>query len=80
MNREEKTNDNKYKNNEYKNKEEGYKKYIHDIRNLKPYNKDIIININNLSYEDRLEILLAYNEIIKYCLTIFEEDIWVIAP
>ena len=47
------------------------RKYIHDIRNSKTYNIDILKNINNLSYEDRLEILIVYNEMMSYYLSLF---------
>jgi hypothetical protein len=50
------------------------KKYIHDIRNSKSFSIDILKNINNLSYEDRLEILIVYNKMINYYLTLFEDN------
>ena len=49
-------------------------KYICHIKNLKMLNKEVLININNMSYEDRLEILLTYNEMISYIETLFEFD------
>ena len=49
------------------------RKYIHDIRNSKTYNIDILKNINNLSYEDRLEILIVYNVMMSYYLSLFED-------
>ena len=49
------------------------KKYIHDIRNSKTFSNDILKNINNFSYEDRMEILIVYNEMISYYLSLFEE-------
>jgi len=48
------------------------KKYIHDIRNSKTFSIDNLENINNLSYEDRMEILIAYNEMMSYYLSLFE--------
>jgi hypothetical protein len=50
------------------------KKYIHDIKNSKTFSIDIIKNINNLSYEDRMEILIVYNEMISYYLSLFEDN------
>ena len=50
------------------------KKYIHDIRNSKTFSIDILKNINNFTYEDRMEILLAYNEMMSYYLTLFEDE------
>jgi len=66
------------KNSESKNQEEKYeshllRKYIHDIRNIKSFSIDTLKNINSLSYEDRLEVLTAYNELISYFLSIFED-------
>jgi len=50
------------------------KKYIHDIRNFETFSIDILKNINKLSYEDRMEILIVYNEMMSYYLSLFEED------
>ena len=50
------------------------KKYIHDIRNSKTFSIDILKNINNLSYEDRMEILIVYNEMMSYYLSLFEDN------
>jgi len=47
-------------------------KYIHDIRNSKKLSKEILANINNMSYEDRFEILMVYNDMISYYVSIFE--------
>ena len=49
------------------------KKYIHDIRNSNIFTIDILKNINNLSYEDRLEILIVYNEMMSYYISLFED-------
>ena len=46
------------------------KKYIHDIRNSKIFSIDILKNMNNLSYEDRMKILIAYNEMVSYYLQV----------
>ena len=49
------------------------KKYIHDIRNSNTFSIDILKNINKLSYEDRMEILIVYNEMMSYYLSLFED-------
>ena len=49
------------------------KKYIHDIRNLKTFSIDILKNINNLSYEDRMKILIVYNEMISSYVALMED-------
>ena len=48
-------------------------KYIHDIRNSKIFSIDNLKNINNLSYEDRMKILIVYNEMMSYYLTLFDD-------
>ena len=60
-------------NNEYKEDSNLLRTYIHDIRNSKTFSIDILKNINNLSYKDRLEILTVYNEINAYYLSLFED-------
>ena len=49
------------------------KKYIHDIKNTKTFTKNTLTEINNLSYEERLEILINYNEMMKYFSSYFEK-------
>lgn len=50
------------------------KKYIHSIRNSKSFDMNTLIQMNNLSYKDRLEILILYNEMMIYYSLIFETD------
>jgi len=66
----------KYKEDKYlstHNDSELLKKYIHDIRNSNIFSIDILKNINNLSYEDRMEILIVYNEMMSHYLLLFED-------
>ena len=73
----EKNMDQQYKEDKYcstHNSSQLVKKYIHDIRNSRTFSIDIIQNINNLSYEDRMEILIAYNEMMSYYLALFEDE------
>ena len=49
------------------------KKYIHDIKNIKTFSKNTLTEINNLSYEERLEILINYNEMMEYFSSYFEK-------
>ena len=49
------------------------KKYIHDIKNSKTFNINILKNINNLSYDDRMKILIVYNEMMSYYVSLFED-------
>jgi hypothetical protein len=48
-------------------------KYIHDIKNSKTFSINILKNINNLSYDDRMKILIVYNEMISYYVSLFED-------
>ena len=78
-----KTNNSESKNGRVEYKEDKYfsshndsqllKKYIHDIRNSNTFSIDILKNINKLSYEDRMEILIVYNEMMSYYLSLFED-------
>jgi len=52
------------------NDKELLKRYIHDIKNSKTFSIDILKNINNLLYEDRLEILILYNEMMSFYLSL----------
>ena len=66
-------NDESIKNNN--NDDDLLNKYICHIKNLKSFNKEILTDINNMSNEDRLEILSTYNEMIIYIETLFDEKI-----
>jgi hypothetical protein len=66
-------NDESIKNNN--NDDDLLNKYICHIKNLKSFNKEILTDINNMSNEDRLEILSTYNEMISYIETLFDEKI-----
>ena len=47
--------------------------YIQNIKNLKTFNKEVLTDINNMSNEDRLEILITYNKMVEYVESLFEE-------
>jgi hypothetical protein len=48
-------------------------KYISNIKNVIPLeNKDLKI-INDMSYQHRMKILLAYNEMVSYLLSLFDD-------
>jgi hypothetical protein len=49
------------------------KKYIHDIKNSKTFSINILKNINNLSYDDRMKILIVYNEMMSYYVSLFQD-------
>ena len=39
--------------------------YIHEIRNLKLLTKEMIHNIRNMSCEDKMEIILVFNDVVE---------------
>lgn len=49
------------------------RRYAHDIRNSKILSKENLIEINNMSYEDRATILSLYNEMMVHYSTIIED-------
>jgi len=51
-----------------------FKKICHDIRNSKQFSKEIIEKINNLSYENRLQILSLYNEMFTSDLSLLNQE------
>ena len=45
---------------------------IHGIKNSTTFSKDTLTTINNLSYDDRLEILSVYNERISCLFSLYK--------
>jgi hypothetical protein len=43
-----------------------YNKYIHDIRNMRSLNKEMINNIRNMSNEEKMDIIIMFNDMIEY--------------
>jgi hypothetical protein len=39
-----------------------FKKYLQDIRNLKPIDKEMMNNIRNMSNEEKMDIIILLNE------------------
>jgi len=66
-------NDESIKNNN--NDDDLLNKYICHIKNMKSFNEEVLRDINNMSNEDRLEILITYNNMIEYIESLFEEKI-----
>ena len=50
------------------------KKYIHEIRNMNLLDKEMINNIRNMSNEDKMKIILTYNEILSWITNIIERE------
>jgi len=51
-----------------------FKKICHDIRNSKQFTREIIEQINNLSYDNRLQILSLYNEMFTTYSSILDKE------
>ena len=49
-----------------------FRKYIHDIRNMKILDKEMINNIRNMSNEEKIEIIIALNDNIEYIKAFIE--------
>ena len=48
------------------------KKYIHEIRNIKILDEEMINNIRNMSNEDKMDIIISFNDILDYLIKIIE--------
>lgn len=48
------------------------KRYIHEIRNMKPLDKEMINNIRNMSNEEKMNIIISFNDILEYTKSILE--------
>ena len=49
-----------------------YKRYIHEIRNIKPLDKEMINNIRNMSNEEKMNIIISLNDVVEYVKDILE--------
>jgi hypothetical protein len=47
--------------------------FIHEIKNLKPLDEEQLVQINSMNYENRMQILVAWNIMIHHCKNILEE-------
>jgi hypothetical protein len=45
---------------------------MHEIRNMKPLDTEMINNIRNMSNEEKMNIIISLNEMIKYVKDIIE--------
>lgn len=48
------------------------KSYIHEIRNIKSLDKEMINNIRNMSNEEKIDIIISFNEVIEYIKELLE--------
>ena len=49
-----------------KNNNSKLNKIIHDIRNMRQLTKEMIIQIQNMNDEEKMQLILTYNEVIIY--------------
>jgi hypothetical protein len=42
-----------------------FRKYLHDIRNMKTLDKELINNIRSMSNEEKMEIIIAFNDVVE---------------
>jgi len=42
-----------------------FRKYLHDIRNIKILDKEMINNIRSMSNEEKMEIIIAFNDVVE---------------
>lgn len=48
------------------------KKYIHEIRNIKILDEEMINNIRNMSNEDKMDIIISFNDVLDYLIKIID--------
>jgi hypothetical protein len=54
------------------NKSEIFKKYLHDIRNMRVLDDEMINNIRTMSNEDKMEIIILFNDVVDNLKNFFE--------
>ena len=56
-----------YKNDKIKNQNDSIllRKYLHDIRNIKLLDKEMINNIRNMSNEEKMDIIITLNNVVE---------------
>jgi hypothetical protein len=47
------------------NKNKVFHKIIHDIRNMKPLTNEIINSINNMTHDEKMDIIISYSYIVE---------------
>lgn len=41
------------------------KKYLHDIRNMKPLNNEMLHNIRNMSNDNKMDIIITLSNVVQ---------------
>lgn len=52
-----------------------FRKYLHDIKNMKTLNREMINNIKNMSDKEKMDIIITFNDIVKYLTDYLSEFI-----
>ena len=52
------------------------RKYLHEIRNMKTLDKEMINNIRNMSNEDKMNIIIEFNNIVENIKIFMEKSIF----
>ena len=42
-----------------------FRRYVHNVRNMKSLDKEMINNIRNMSNEEKMEIIIALNDVVE---------------
>lgn len=42
-----------------------FKKYLHDIRNMKTLDREMIKNISNMSNDEQMSIIISFNHVVE---------------
>ena len=51
-----------------------FRKYVHDIRNMKTLDKETINNIRNMTNEEKMDIILAFNDVVENLKSVVENS------
>ncbi len=49
----------------YENSTDLFRKCMHDIRNMITLDKEMLNNIRNMSNEDKMDIIIIFNDVVK---------------
>ena len=59
------TNDRVYSKDNSLDKNKVFHNIIHDIRNMKPLSNEIINNINSMTHNEKMDIIISYSYIVE---------------
>ncbi len=54
------------------NKYELFRKYLHDIRNMKTLDKEMLNNIRSMTNEEKMYIIIALNDVLENMNTLLD--------